>query len=129
MNRVPENDRDSVQDAVKRLPGEVRQILEKRVELFALDVSEGVSIILSRILFIIFGSIAVGIACLFLLMSLSYYLGQLLDNTALGYFLTAMPLILLGVAMFYHRPKVLYRAMKVWFIHQFVDLISKKITD
>jgi uncharacterized membrane protein YqjE len=125
LKRTDHPDHSDVEQSIRRLPGEIRQILEKRLELFALDVSEGVSIIFSRILFIIFGSISIGIASLFLLMSLSYYLGNLLDNTALGYAITAVPLLLFGLLLFYQRPIKVYNKVKTWLMHQFIELISR----
>ncbi len=115
-----------IQDAVKRLPGEVRMMLEKRLELMALDIGEGVSVILSRMVFVIFGGITLGIAALFAMMGLSYYLGELLGSTALGYLVTAFPLLLLGVLLFNKKPRSLYDSTKSWMLKQFIDLLSKK---
>jgi len=129
LKRTDQTDQNDVEQSIRRLPGEVRLILEKRLEILALDISEGISAIFSRILFVIFGAISLGIAALFLLMSLSYYLGNLLDNIALGYALTAMPLLLLGLFLFYERPKRMYTKVKVWLLHQFIELISKNRID
>lgn len=125
MKRTDQNADNDIEQSVRRLPGEIRQVLEKRLEIMALDISEGVSVIFSRILFVIFGGISIGIASLFLLMSLSYYLGNLLDNTALGYAITAIPLLLFGLFLFYERPKRIYNKVKIWLLHQFIELISK----
>ncbi len=126
---MEDTDRDIIQDAVKRLPSEVRMMLEKRLELMALDISEGMSIILSRLLFVIFGGIIVGIALLFAMMGLSYYIGELLGSTALGYLVTAVPLLLFGVLLFNKKPRYLYVSTKSWLLNQFIDLISKKKLD
>jgi uncharacterized membrane protein YqjE len=126
---MEDTDRDMIQDAVKRLPNEMRMILEKRLELMALDISEGVSVILSRLVFVIFGGITLGIAALFTLMGLSYYVGELLGSTALGYLVTAIPMLLLGVLLFNKKPRVLYDSTKTWMLNQFIDLISKKNLD
>lgn len=125
MKRTDQNADNDIEQSVRRLPGEIRQVLEKRLEIMALDISEGVSVIFSRILFVIFGGISIGIASLFLLMSLSYYLGNLLDNIALGYAITAIPLLLFGLFLFYERPKSMYKKVKIWLLHQFIELISK----
>lgn len=129
MKRIDDTDRDTFQDAVKRLPGEVRLMLEKRLELMALDISESVSVILSRLIFVIFGGITLGIAALFTMMGLSYYIGELLGSTALGYLVTALPLLLIGVLLFNKKPRILYESTKRWMLHQFIDLISKKNLD
>jgi uncharacterized membrane protein YqjE len=126
---MDDTDRDMIQDAVKRLPSELRMMLEKRLELMALDISEGVSVIMSRLMFIIFGGIVLGIAILFTLMSLSYFIGELIDNTALGYFITALPLLIIGAMLFNKRPRSLYMRTKSWMLHQFIDLLSKKKLD
>ena len=126
MKRSDDTDPDMIQDAVKRLPGEVRMMLEKRLELMALDISEGVSVILSRLVFVIFGGITLGIAALFAMMGLSYYIGELLGSTALGYLVTAVPLLLIGVLLFNKKPRSLYNSTKSWMLNQFIDLLSKK---
>lgn len=129
MKRIDDTDRDTFQDAVKRLPGEVRLMLEKRLELMALDISESVSVILSRLIFVIFGGITLGIAALFAMMGLSYYIGELLGSTALGYLVTALPLLLIGILLLNKKPRILYNSTKRWMLHQFIDLISKKNLD
>ncbi len=129
MKRTEDTDPDTIQDAVKRMPSEVRMMLEKRLELMALDLSEGVSVILSRLLFIIFGGITLGIAVLFAMMGLSYYIGELLDSTALGYLITAVPLLVIGVLLFNKKPRILYEGTKRWMLNQFIELISKNNLD
>lgn len=52
---MDDTDREMMQEAMKRLPGELRMMLEKRLELMALDISEGLSVVISRILFVILG--------------------------------------------------------------------------
>lgn len=129
MKRIENTDPDTIQDAVKRMPSEVRLMLEKRLELMALDLSEGVSVILSRILFIMFGGITLGIAVLFSMMGLSYYIGELLNSTALGYLITAVPLLVIGVFLFNKKPRILYENTKKWMLKQFIELISKNNLD
>lgn len=126
---MEDHDRELMQDAVKRLPGELRMMLEKRLELMALDISEGMSVVVSRILFVIFGGMVLSIALLFLLMSLSYFLGQLLGNIALGYMVTAIPLFIIGILLFNKKPRSVYVSTKTWILNQFIDLISKKNLD
>lgn len=126
---MEDHDRELMQDAVKRLPGELRMMLEKRLELMALDISEGMSVVVSRILFVIFGGMVFSIALLFLLMSLSYFLGQLLGNIALGYMVTAIPLFIIGILLFNKKPRSVYVSTKTWILNQFIDLISKKNLD
>lgn len=126
---MDDTDREMMQEAMKRLPGELRMMLEKRLELMALDISEGLSVVISRILFVIFGGMVVSIALLFFLMSLSYFVGQLVGNIALGYLITAVPLLLVGVLLFNKRPRSVYVSTKAWILSQFIDLISKKNID
>jgi len=123
-----DEDPDAVQDAVKRLPGELRLILEKRLELLALDLGEGVSLMFSRLFFAIIGAIFLGLAILLGMFSLALLLADLLENEALGYLLTALPVLFLGVLFINRRPKGLYKAIQNRFLSQFVDLLSRKNT-
>jgi uncharacterized membrane protein YqjE len=122
----PDQDPDAVQDAVKRLPGELRLILEKRLELLALDLGEGVSLMFSRLFFAILGALFLGLAILLGMFSLALFLSDLLENEALGYLFTALPVLLLGILFINRRPKSLYRATQNRFLSQFVDLLSRK---
>lgn len=126
MKPSSERDPDAVQDAVKRLPGELRLILEKRLELLALDLGEGVSLMFSRLFFAILGALFLGLAILLGMFSLALFLSDLLDNEALGYLLTALPVLLLGILFVNRRPKSLYLATQNRFLSQFVDLLSRK---
>ncbi len=128
MSKTSEQDPDPVQDAVKRLPSELRLILEKRLELLALDVGEGVSLMFSKLFFAILGVLFLGLAVLLGMFSLALYLSAVLDNEALGYLLTSIPLLFLGILLVFKRPKLLYIAIQNRILKQFVDLLSKKNT-
>ena len=126
MSNTTNQDPDPLQDAVKRLPTELRLILEKRLELLALDLGEGVSVMFSKLFFAILGMIFLGLAVLLAMFSLALYLSDLLDNEALGYVLASLPLLVLGVLLVNKRPKSLYIAIQNRFLSQFVDLLPKK---
>ena len=126
MSNTTNQDPDPLQDAVKRLPTELRLILEKRLELLALDLGEGVSVMFSKLFFAILGMIFLGLAVLLAMFSLALYLSDLLDNEALGFVLTSLPLLLLGLLLVNKRPKSLYIAIQNRFLSQFVDLLPKK---
>jgi uncharacterized membrane protein YqjE len=128
VSKTSEQDPDPVQEAVKRLPSELRLILEKRLELLALDVGEGVSLMFAKLFFAILGILLLGLAVLLGMFSLALYLSDVLDNEALGYLLTALPLLLFGVLLVNKRPKMLYIAIQNRFLKQFVDVLSKKNT-
>jgi len=126
VSNTTNQDPDPLQDAVKRLPTELRLILEKRLELLALDLGEGVSVMFSKLFFAILGMIFLGLAVLLAMFSLALYLSDLLDNEALGFVLTSLPLLLLGLLLVNKRPKSLYIAIQNRFLSQFVDLLPKK---
>jgi len=126
VSNTTNQDPDPLQDAVKRLPTELRLILEKRLELLALDLGEGVSVMFSKLFFAILGMIFLGLAVLLAMFSLALYLSDLLDNEALGYVLASLPLLVLGVLLVNKRPKSLYIAIQNRFLSQFVDLLPKK---
>lgn len=128
MSKTSEQDPDPVQDAVKRLPSELRLILEKRLELLALDIGEGVSLMFSNLFFAILGVLFLGLAVLLGMFSLALYLSAVLDNEALGYLLTSIPPLFLGILLVFKRPKLLYIAIQNRILKQFVDLLSKKNT-
>ena len=115
-----------IHDAVKRLPGELRLMLEKRLELMALDLTEGASALFSRLLFVIMGAMLLTLAMFFMLLGLSDYLGELLDHSALGYLVTALPLLLLSVLLLGKRPRTVYLKIKSKILKQLLDLITKR---
>lgn len=95
----------------KGLPGEVREYIEKRIQLATLIISEKVSRIISNSIQKIAGILLLACGLLFAWAALCYYLGDLLDSIALGFLAGSLPLLLAGIILY--KTKLKFLAEKI----------------
>ncbi|MEX2344188.1 MAG: phage holin family protein [Balneolaceae bacterium] len=91
----------------KGLPGEVREYIEKRIQLATLTISEKVSKIISNSIQKVAGIILLTCGFLFAWFALCYYLAELLNNIALGFLVGSVPLFLAGIILYKTKLKSL----------------------
>lgn len=93
----------------ENIASDVRQYIEKRVQLTSLTIAEHVSLVIAESFQKLAGMVLLGSAVLFLWFALSFFLADVLNNTGLGFLIASLPLFLLGII--------------------FVNTKSKKITE
>lgn len=91
---------DSEHTSGKKLPGEVREYVEKRIQLAALTISEKISKVISNSFQKVAGIILLAGGFLFAWFALCYFLGDLVNNTSLGFLLGSLPLLVLGIVLY-----------------------------
>ncbi|MDZ7757138.1 hypothetical protein [Rhodohalobacter sp.] len=89
-----EEQKDSEQQNSMRR--EVRLYIEKRIELVAVAISEQISLMIAQSFQRFAGMLLLSSAILFLWLALSFFLGDLVNNTSLGFLIAAVPLFLFG---------------------------------
>lgn len=109
-------------DNLKDVAQEIKNYIEKRVEIYSLEFQERGASVLAAIIGDIAGLALIGLAVLFVLTAGGIGLGYLLDNMALGFALLSLILFLLGFYVFkYKRNK--FKTMLKQKIINFIDNI------
>ncbi|MEX2640431.1 MAG: phage holin family protein [Balneolales bacterium] len=97
-------DDQNIIERLRKIPGEVKMLVEKRVELLALNVSDKVTDAITKTAYKIAGGLLMLIGFIFLLHTLSLFLGELLESAPLGYLIVAMVVILTGLLLYSLNP-------------------------
>ncbi|HKJ32434.1 MAG TPA: hypothetical protein VKA34_11435 [Balneolales bacterium] len=112
---MKDDGKEKKQNAIRKIPDELRLYIEKRLELLVLDVGEEFSKFAARSFYKIVGIVTLSVALILALFSLSLYLGDLLHNQSLGFLLTSIPIFIIGLMFFMLRPRKM--------VHKFSDQI------
>ncbi len=104
--------RDSLEDSIRKLPRDIRLYIEKRVELLFMELSGEFSSLISQSVYKAVGAIFLSLALILLLFSLSLYLGDILNNQSLGYLVTSLPILIIGLLFVSLRPKFILKRMR-----------------
>ena len=108
MAAFESDDQESLRETVRKLPSDLQRLVEKRLQLFALTVSDAISDAMTRILFTVMALLIFGVVLLLIVFAVSFYLGALFNDLPLGFLVTAMPLMLIGVLLVLRKPDRVY---------------------
>lgn len=78
------------------MTGEVRQYVEKRLELFSLTIAEQVSRILAESFQKLLGLFILSFAIFFFWFAIGFWVGELVGSISAGFAISAVPLFLVG---------------------------------
>ncbi|MEX0769268.1 MAG: phage holin family protein [Balneolaceae bacterium] len=106
---------------------EARRYIEKRLELFALSIGEQVTRIAADGIQRVIGILLVGGGLFFALFALGYYLGDLLDNTALGFLGVSVPLLLIGFIFMKVKPNSITRAIQSGILKDYIQALDENL--
>jgi hypothetical protein len=106
----------------KSMTAEVRQYVEKRLELFSLTIAEQVSLILAESFQKVLGLFILSFALFFFWFAVGFWVGELIGSVSAGFAISSIPLFLVG---FY----LLNRTSKGFTEKVQSQLISKVIDD
>ncbi len=101
--------KENVKDK-KEKPGlttEVRLYVEKRIELFSIEVAEKVSLLVAHSVQKLVGVLILAGAIFFLWFAVGFLISDLVGNHSLGFFLSSIPLFLFGFILSKHKSKKL----------------------
>ncbi len=87
------------------LKKDIREYIEKRVQLFVIEVTEQVSLVIANSFQKLLGMFLLGGALFFVLFAIAFYLGELIGNFSAGFALVSLPLIFIGIFFFRKRSK------------------------
>lgn len=103
---------DLLSERLKRLPNDIRLIIEKRLALLALDLGERLSVVSAKLATGVVLAFVLGFAVLFLLIAIAMFLGDVLRNPAGGFMLVSVFLFVFAFFSWRLLPGIIERSAK-----------------
>jgi uncharacterized membrane protein YqjE len=91
---------------------DIRTYVENRIELFSITVAEQIASTVSDSIQKFIGLLFLSFGAVFLWIALGFFLGDLLNSQALGFFLAALPLLILGTVFYKKSSKNIERKIQ-----------------
>lgn len=95
---------DQLSSRLKQITSELKEYLETRIDLLVLNVGDQVSAWIGLSTQKVIGYLILSFGLLFASIALAIYLGDLLQNEALGYLIVSVPLLILGLIFAFAKP-------------------------
>lgn len=119
---------DSLINNLKKLPGEFKALVEKRIELFALEMGERISGLIANAMYRLSGILFLSVGLILILFAASKLVGDLLGNEGLGFILVALPIIIIGTMFFLRRPRSMVMATRDKMLQQFMTDMQEQLS-
>ncbi len=114
-----ESQQDSEQkDSFRR---ELRVYVEKRIQLVSVAISEQISLMIAQSFQKLAGLLLLSSAVLFVWLALSFFLGDLLNNTSLGFLIASVPLFIFGFVFMRSSSKKITDRIQAQLISRLMD--------
>ena len=120
---------DSLTDNLKKLPGEFKALVEKRIELFSLEMGERISNIIAHAIYRITGIVFLALGLVLILFAASKFIGNLLGSEGLGFILVALPVLMIGFMFFLRRPRSIVIATRNKMLNQFLEDFQEQMDE
>ena len=95
---------DQLNSRLKQITGELKEYFETRINLLVLNVGDQVTGWVGITTQKIVGYTILGCGLFFAALALAFYMGDLLENDALGFLLVSLPVLLIGVIFAFSKP-------------------------
>jgi len=119
---------DSLINNLKKLPAEFKALVEKRIELFALEMGERISGLIAHAMYRVTGILFLSVGLILILFAASKLVGDLIGNEGLGFILVALPVIIMGIMFFLRRPRSMVIATRDKMLHQFMKDMQEQLS-
>ena len=114
-------------NASEDLGKNVRLYLEKRIQLFTISIAEQFSLIAAQSFQKIIGTMILSSGLLFLWLAVAFFLGDLFQNTALGFLIASVPLFLSGVVFANTSSKKLTERIQAELVSKVMDGLEESL--
>ena len=105
---------------IKETLNDIRDYLEKRLELFVLTLSDRITFMLADAIQRIVGILLLAGGFMVAWFALSFYLSELLGSHALGFLAGSLPLLIIGLIFVAVQPVVITRRIQYGMLSQFM---------
>lgn len=120
---------DLLTKRIKQLTGELKEYIEARIDLLVLNTSEQIAQWMGQSVQKITGFIILGVGLVFAMVALAIYLGEVLDNLALGYLIISVPLLVIGGVLSISKPLGIAKSVQRQFMENILNSIEEKGTE
>lgn len=107
--------------AKKKITDEVRQYIEKRLELFSLTIAEQVSRLLAESFQQILGLFILSFALFFFWFAVGFWVGGLIGSISAGFAISSVPLFLIGYLLMNRSSKGFTEKVQAQLISKVLD--------
>jgi len=108
-------------DRIRRLPHDMRQYVEKRLELFMIESGEKLANVLAKSSSALVTGLIALMGVLFLLLALAFFLGELLGSMALGFSIVAGLLFTIALIVYLIAPEAIEEKVRQRIANQFMN--------
>jgi uncharacterized membrane protein YqjE len=112
---------DHLLDRLKKLPNEIRLLIEKKIELYMIEFVEKFSNGFSKLLASIVSFLVFLLGITFALFAAAFFIGELLDSYALGFSAVAVLILIVGLVVYLLSPELIESGVKNRIIRVFLD--------
>ncbi len=119
---------DSLINNLKKLPGEFKALVEKRIELFALEMGERITGLIAHAMYRVTGILFLSVGLILILFAASKLVGDLIGSEGLGFILVSLPIVILGAMFFLRRPRSMVMATRDKMLHQFLKDMQEQLS-
>lgn len=112
---------------LKKLPAELKKLMEKRIELFSLEIGERISRLITNALYRVVGVIFLSLGMILVLFAAANFVGELLNSDGLGFIVVAAPILILGLLFATLRPRFMVTATRNRMLQQFMTGLGEQI--
>jgi hypothetical protein len=103
---------ETTSDLLKKIPSDLKQLLDKRIELIELQMTERAALLAGKLLYKVIGAAMLFLGLILMLWAGGYMLGQLLDNLSAGFAILALFMILIGALLIKFHTRGMIRSVK-----------------
>ena len=120
---------DQFGSKIKNISSDLKEYLETRINLIVLNVGDQITQWVGHSIQKIIGLTILGCGLLFVFIAIAIYLGELLNNEAIGFLIVSAPLLLLGIIFLFIKPVGLAKTIQGQLMSGILDAIDEKKDD
>jgi hypothetical protein len=117
---------DDLGKRIKHVTHELKEYVEKRMELTILNISGGITYWVGRSVQSLVGYTILGLGLVFALIAISIYLGDLVGEQWAGFAIVSTPIIIAGLILVVVKPKSMVKKIQDQMLDELLTSLEKK---
>lgn len=117
---------DDLGKRIKHVTHELKEYVEKRMELTILNISGGITYWVGRSVQSLVGYTILGLGLVFALIALSFFLGDLVGEQWAGFAIVSTPIIIAGLILVVMKPKSMVKKIQDQMLDELLTSLEKK---
>ncbi|MFP8488161.1 phage holin family protein [Gracilimonas sp. Q87] len=117
---------DDLGKRIKHVTHELKEYVEKRMELTILNISGEITYWVGRSVQSLIGYTILGLGLVFALIALSIFLGELIGKEWAGFAIVSAPIVVIGLILVITKPKSLVKKIQDQMLNELLSSLEKK---